>query len=176
MVKKITTPLNQTEIAQLKAGDEVLISGIIYTGRDAAHKRLAEMLEKKEPWPVDFSNQIIYYVGPTPATQGRPIGSAGPTTSDRMDGFTPMMLESGLKGMIGKGPRSQTVKESIVKHKAIYFAAIGGAGALLSKCITTAEVVAFADLGTEAIHKLTVKDFPVVVINDIHGHDVYNER
>jgi len=176
MLKKITTPLDQIELDKLKAGEEVLISGIIYTGRDAAHKRLAEMLEKKEPWPVDFTNQIIYYVGPTPATQGRPIGSAGPTTSDRMDGFTPMMLEAGLKGMIGKGPRSQTVKEAIVKHQAVYFAAIGGAGALLSKCITSAEVVAFADLGTEAIHKLTVKDFPVVVINDIQGNDLYRER
>ena len=176
MIKKITTPLEQIELDKLKAGEEVLISGIIYTGRDAAHKRLAEMLEKKEPWPVDFTNQIIYYVGPTPATQGRPIGSAGPTTSDRMDGFTPMMLEAGLKGMIGKGPRSQTVKEAIVKHQAVYFAAIGGAGALLSKCITSAEVVAFADLGTEAIHKLTVKDFPVVVINDIQGNDLYRER
>lgn len=176
MSRKINTPLTAAVIAELKTGEEILLSGTIYTARDAAHKRLSEMLTKKEPWPVDLKDQIIYYVGPTPATQGRPIGSAGPTTSDRMDNFTPMMLEAGLKGVIGKGPRSQTVKESLVQHQAVYFAAIGGAGALLSKCITSAEVVAFPDLGTEAIHKLTVKDFPVIVINDIYGHDLYTER
>lgn len=176
MSRKINTPLTAAVIAELKTGEEILLSGTIYTARDAAHKRLSEMLTKKEPWPVDLKDQIIYYVGPTPATQGRPIGSAGPTTSDRMDNFTPMMLKAGLKGVIGKGPRSQTVKESLVQHQAVYFAAIGGAGALLSKCITSAEVVAFPDLGTEAIHKLTVKDFPVIVINDIYGHDLYTER
>lgn len=176
MVIHIKTPLTSVVIAGLKSGDEVLISGVIYTGRDAAHKRLAELAQQKAPWPIDLKDQMIYYVGPTPATQGRPIGSAGPTTSDRMDSLTPMMLEHGLKGIIGKGPRSTFVKEELKKHQAVYFAAIGGAGALLSKCITRAEVVAFPELGTEAIHKLTVKDFPVVVINDILGHDLYAER
>lgn len=173
---KISLPLTEKTISSLKSGAEVLLSGIIYTARDAAHKRFAELIAAGKPLPIDINNQILYYVGPTPAPKGKPIGSAGPTTSDRMDAFTPLLLEHGLKGMIGKGPRAQAVKDSIVKNKAVYFAAIGGAGALLSQCITAAEVIAFPELGTEAMHKLTIKDFPVIVINDIYGNDLYQQR
>ncbi len=171
--KKASIPLDDKTARSLKAGDRVLFSGIIYTGRDAAHKRLVEMLDRGEALPVDLSGQIIYYVGPCPAKPGTVIGSAGPTTSGRMDAYTPRLLDRGLKGMIGKGLRSKAVVESIVKNGAVYFAAIGGAGALLAKAIKKAEVVAFADLGPEAIYRLTVVDFPVTVVIDSTGADLY---
>lgn len=174
-MKTIKLPLKDADIADLKAGEQVFLSGIIYTGRDAAHKRMTETLDKGEKLPIDISGQVIYYVGPTPARPGQVIGSAGPTTSSRMDIYTPKLLEAGLKGMIGKGKRSPEVKEAIKKHKAIYFAAAGGAGAILSKKIRKAEVVAYADLGPEAIYRLEVEDFPVIVINDIFGNDLYEE-
>jgi fumarate hydratase subunit beta len=172
MAKKVTTPLNDKTIMSLNAGDEVLISGTIYTARDAAHKRLT--LDIKH-LPLDLKGQIIYYCGPTPAMPGRPVGSAGPTTSGRMDGFTGPMLKAGLKGMIGKGPRSKETRELIKRHKAVYFVAAGGAGALLAGHITSSEVVAFPDLGPEAIHKFEVLDFPVIVANDIKGRDIFEE-
>ncbi len=172
-VKKITTPLTEEILKDLKAGDNVLISGIIYTGRDAAHKRLVELIEKGEDLPFDINGQIIYYVGPTPPKPGQVIGSAGPTTSYRMDKYAPILIEKGLKGMIGKGTRGENVKEAMKKYKAVYFAAIGGAGALIAKCIKKAEVIAYEDLGPEAVRKLEVEDFPVVVVNDIYGNDLY---
>ncbi|MDA8101052.1 MAG: Fe-S-containing hydro-lyase [Nitrospiraceae bacterium] len=172
-VIKITTPLSADVIAQLKAGDRVLLSGVIYTGRDMAHKYMVEGHKKGESFPFDLTGQVLYYTGPTPAPPGRPIGSAGPTTSYRMDKFSPYLLERGLKGMIGKGPRGPEVKEAIRKHGAIYFAAIGGAGALISKAITKAEIIAYPELGTEAVMRLEVKDFPVIVVNDIYGGDLY---
>lgn len=174
-MKKLKVPFSGTDIANLKTGEQVSLSGVIYTARDAAHKRMIEALEKGEPLPIDIRGQVIYYVGPTPAKPGQVIGSAGPTTSSRMDVYTPMLLEAGLKGMIGKGKRSPEVKEAIKKHKAIYFAAAGGAGALLSKRIKKAEVVAYEDLGPEAIYRLEVEDFPVVVVNDIYGNDLYEK-
>jgi fumarate hydratase subunit beta len=161
-------------VGGLEAGDRVLISGIIYTGRDAAHKRLAEMMEKGEELPLDLRGQVIYYVGPCPAKPGKVIGSAGPTTSGRMDSYTPLLLDNGLKGMIGKGIRSEEVIRSIVKNRAVYFAAIGGAGALLAQAIKEAEVVAFEDLGPEAVYRLRVKDFPAVVVIDKQGNNLYN--
>ena len=170
---KITPPLTDEVIMKLKAGDRVVITGVIYTGRDMAHKYMVEGHRKGQPPPVDFSGQILYYTGPTPAAPGRVIGSAGPTTSYRMDKYTPYLLERGLKGMIGKGPRSQEVKDAIRKYKAVYFAAIGGAGALISKTIRKAEVVAYPELGTEAVMRLEVEDFPAVVVNDVHGEDLY---
>ena len=170
---KITTPLTSKDIETLSTGDEVLINGIIYTGRDAAHKKLFELLEKNERLPVDLKGQIIYYVGPTPAKPGRVIGSAGPTTSGRMDKYAPRLLEYGLKGMIGKGLRSKEVQEAIVRNKAVYFAAIGGAGALLSKTIVKSEVVAYPELGPEAIYRLEVVDFPAVVVIDAKGQNLY---
>ena len=170
---KLTTPLKDTDIEQLKAGDTVKISGTIYTARDAAHARLVKLLEEGKELPFDPKGQIIYYVGPTPAKPGNAIGSAGPTTSYRMDSFAPKLIEVGLKGMIGKGARSEEVKESIKKHKAIYFAAVGGAAALIAKSITKAEVIAYDDLGSEAIRKMEVVDFPAIVINDIYGNDLY---
>jgi len=174
-MKKLKVPLSDTDIAGLKSGDHVLLTGIIYTARDAAHKRMVEALDRGEPLPIDIKGQVIYYVGPTPAKPGHVIGSAGPTTSSRMDAYTPRLLEAGLKGMIGKGKRSQEIKEAIKKHKAMYSAAAGGAGALLSKRIKRAEVVAYEDLGPEAIYRLEVEDFPVVVVNDIYGNDLYEE-
>ena len=155
------------------AGDRVFLNGIIYTGRDAAHKRLAELIEKGEELPMDIKNQTIYYVGPCPAKPGQVIGSAGPTTSGRMDSYAPLLMEHGLKGMIGKGIRNQQVVDSIIKYNAVYFAAIGGAGALLSEAIKEAEVIAFPDLGAEAIYKLRVENFPVIVIIDNKGNDLY---
>ena len=172
MPKKITTPLTDNAIKPLKAGDEVLISGTIYTARDAAHKRL--VLDIKHP-PLDIKGQIIYYCGPTPAMPGRPVGSAGPTTSGRMDGFTGPMLKVGIKGMIGKGPRSKETRELIKKHKAVYFVAAGGAGALLAQHIKSSQIVAFPDLGPEAIYKFEVVDLPVIVANDIKGRDIFEE-
>lgn len=148
-------------------------SGVLYTARDAAHKRLYESLEKNEELPIELKDTVIYYLGPTPAREGHVIGSAGPTTSSRMDKYTPALLEQGISGVIGKGRRSEEVKRSLAKNGAVYFAAIGGAGALLSKCITSAEVVAYEDLGTEAIRKLTVENLPVVVIVDAEGNDYY---
>jgi fumarate hydratase subunit beta len=170
---KIQSPLTDDVIMKLKAGDHVLITGVIYTGRDMAHKYLVEGHRKGEKLPFDIKGQILYYTGPTPAPPGRPIGSAGPTTSYRMDKYTPYLLEQGLKGMIGKGPRGQEVKDAIIKHKAVYFAAIGGAGALISKAIRKAELIAYPELGTEAVMQLEVENFPAVVVNDVYGGDLY---
>jgi len=170
---KIQPPLRDDIIEKLKAGDRVVITGTIYTARDMAHKYMVEGHIKGEKMPFDVKGQIIYYTGPTPAPPGKPIGSAGPTTSYRLDKYTPTLLELGLKGMIGKGPRGQEVKDAIKKHKAVYFAAIGGAGALISKTIRKAEVIAYPELGTEAIMRLEVENFPAVVVNDVHGADLY---
>ncbi len=169
----LTPPLTDDVIMKLKAGDRVVITGVIYTGRDMAHKYMIEGHKKGETLPFDLKGQILYYTGPTPAAPGQAIGSAGPTTSYRMDKYTPTLLELGLKGMIGKGPRGQEVKDAIKKHKAVYFAAIGGAGALISKTIRKAEVIAYPELGTEAVMRLEVEDFPAVVVNDVHGADLY---
>ncbi|HQB64041.1 MAG TPA: Fe-S-containing hydro-lyase [Sedimentibacter sp.] len=173
MEKIINMPLTEEIVNDLKAGDRVLLNGIIYTGRDAAHKRLVELIQKGEDLPMDIKNQTIYYVGPCPAKPGQVIGSAGPTTSERMDSYAPLLMEHGLKGMIGKGLRSQQVVDSIIKNNAVYFAAIGGAGALLAEAIKEAEVIAFPDLGAEAIYKLRVENFPVTVIIDNKGNDLY---
>ncbi|MDY0257543.1 Fe-S-containing hydro-lyase [Gudongella oleilytica] len=173
MAKIINTPLTDETAKTLRAGDRVLLNGIIYTGRDAAHKRLVEMLDKGEELPMDIKDQTIYYVGPCPAKPGQAIGSAGPTTSGRMDAYTPQLMDAGLKGMIGKGLRSKAVVDSIIKHNGVYFAAIGGAGALLAEAIKEAEVIAFPDLGAEAIYKLRVENFPVTVIIDSEGNDLY---
>ena len=171
----ITTPIENDTITNLNIGDSVLISGIIYVARDAAHKRMQEMLDKNIELPFELKNNIIYYMGPSPAREGRPIGSAGPTTSGRMDKYAPTLLDLGLKGMIGKGKRNQEVKDAVIRNKAIYFAAIGGVGALLSKAIQKSEVIAFEDLGAEAILKLEVKDFPVIVVMDSEGNDLYEK-
>ena len=170
---KISPPLTDDVIVKLKAGDRVLITGVIYTGRDMAHKYMVEGHQKGEKLPFDPKGQILYYTGPSPEPPGRAIGSSGPTTSYRMDKYTPSLLGLGLKGMIGKGPRGQEVKDAIKTHKAVYFAAIGGAGALISKAIRKAEVIAYPELGTEAVMRLEVEDFPVVVVNDVHGNDLY---
>jgi fumarate hydratase subunit beta len=175
MLKKITLPLTDKAFADLKAGDNVLLSGILYVARDAAHRRMIEALDRGEALPFDIRGQTLYYMGPSPAPPGRVIGSAGPTTSKRMDIYTPRLLAAGLKGMIGKGVRSDEVKKAIKKYKAIYFAAVGGAGALISKTIVKSEVIAYSELGPEAILRLEVKDFPVTVINDIYGGDLYIE-
>lgn len=173
MEKRISAPLRKEELVDLRAGDYVYMSGIIYSARDAAHKRLYEtMLDGKEI-PIDLTDNVIYYLGPTPAKEGQVIGSAGPTTSSRMDKYTPLLLDNGLNGMIGKGKRSKEVIDSIVKNKAVYFAAVGGAGALLSKCIIESEVIAYDDLGTEAIRKMRVEDFPVIVVIDSEGNNLY---
>ncbi|KQL48436.1 fumarate hydratase [Brevibacillus choshinensis] len=173
--KQLTLPLDQEQINGLRAGDRVELTGWMYTARDAAHKRMAESLQVGEELPVELVGQTIYYVGPTPAKPGQVIGSAGPTTSSRMDPYTPALLALGLKGMIGKGSRSETVKQAIVQSQAVYFAAIGGAGALIAKTIRAAEMVAYHDLGTEAIYRLEVERFPVIVINDIAGGDLYQQ-
>ena len=173
MSKQINTPLTKEIVNTLKAGDRVLLSGVIYTGRDAAHKRLVEMIEKGEKLPIELEDQMIYYVGPCPAKPGQAIGSAGPTTSGRMDDYSPVLLDKGLRGMIGKGLREQSVIDSIIKNNCIYFAAVGGAGALLAEAIIEAETAAFPDLGPEAVYKLTVKDFPVTVVIDNKGNDLY---
>lgn len=172
---KLKTPLQDSDLEKLKIGDKVLLTGVIYTGRDSAHKRLLELLEEGKELPIDIKGQVIYYVGPAPAKPGLVIGPAGPTTSYRMDPYTPLLLEHGLKGMIGKGNRGKDVVEAIKKYKAVYFAAVGGAAALISRSIKKAEVVAYEDLGTEAIRRLEVEDFPVVVANDVHGNDLYEE-
>ena len=173
MKKYIEAPLKSETIENLKAGDYVYISGTIYTARDAAHKRMDDALNNGEGLPFNIEENIIYYMGPSPAREGRVIGSAGPTTSTRMDKYTPRLLDMGLKGMIGKGKRQQTVLDSIIRNKAVYFAAVGGAGALLSKCIVESKVIAYDDLGTEAIRELKVKDFPVIVVVDSFGNNLY---
>ena len=175
MEKKIHAPLVSEEIKELRAGDYVYITGTVYTARDAAHKRMEEALNQGSPLPLDLKDNVIYYMGPSPARQGRPIGSAGPTTASRMDKYTPRLLDLGLKGMIGKGKRTPEVAEAIVRNQAVYFAAVGGAGALLSKCIVESQVIAYEDLGTEAIRKLTVKDFPAVVFIDSLGNNLYEQ-
>lgn len=172
---KLTLPLKEEDVEKLKIGDEVLLSGLIYSARDAAHKRMTDALDGGEPLPFDIKGQVIYYMGPSPAKPGQAIGSAGPTTSGRMDAFSPRLMEKGLKGMIGKGMRSPAVIEAIKKYKCLYFGATGGAGALLSKAIKKAKVIAFEDLGAEAVMELAVEDFPVIVINDIFGGDLYQE-
>jgi len=169
----LNTPLGDEEIESLRAGDRVLLSGTLYTARDAAHARLVELMRDGKPLPIDLSGQVIYYVGPTPTPPGNVIGSAGPTTAGRMDSWTPALLAAGLKGMIGKGQRSREVVEAIREHKAVYFAATGGAAALLAKRVVECEVVAWPDLGCEAIHRLEVRDLPVIVINDSKGNDLY---
>ena len=173
MTKKIHTPLTREAVRDLKAGDSCLITGVIYTARDAAHKRLCELLDKGQPLPVDMENAIIYFVGPTPAKPGQAIGSAGPTTSYRMDAYSPALIAAGQTGMIGKGKRGEEVIAAMKEHGAVYFGAIGGCGALLSKCIKKAEIVAYEDLGAEAIRRLEVEDFPVVVIIDSEGNNLY---
>jgi fumarate hydratase subunit beta len=172
---RLIPPLSDEVVASLKTGDRVLITGVIYTGRDAAHKRLVDLLDKGEDLPIPVQGEIIYFVGPAPAKPGKAIGSAGPTTSYRMDSYSPRLLAEGLKGMIGKGSRNAEVKAAIKEHKGIYFAATGGAGALLAQRIKKAEVVAYEDLGPEAIRRIEVEDFPAVVINDIHGGDLYEQ-
>ena len=175
MEKKITTPLTDQVIEDLRAGDKVLITGYIYTARDAAHKRMVETLERGESLPIDLTGQVIYYVGPTPPKEGQVIGSAGPTTAIRMDKYVEPLLKLGLKGMIGKGYRSPRVKELLREYKAVYFAAVGGVATLLQRHIKSSELIAYEDLGTEAIRKLYVEDFPVIVANDIYGNDLFEE-
>ena len=174
-MKNVTTPLTDEVQAELNTGDEVLLTGVMYTARDAAHRRIVESVNKGEQPPIDLRGQIIYYVGPTPPRPGEVIGSAGPTTAYRMDPFTPTMLELGVKACIGKGGRSKEVRDSFVSHKAVYFGAIGGSGALLSGSIKKVEVVAYEDLGTEAIRRLEVEDFPVIVVNDLYGNDLLEQ-
>ncbi len=173
MDRHISVPLTDEVAGSLRAGDYVYLTGVIYTARDAAHKRMYEALEQGKELPFDMRNNVIYYMGPSPAREGRPIGSAGPTTASRMDKYAPALLDLGLKGMIGKGKRNQAVKDAIVRNGAVYFAAVGGAGALLSRSIISSEVIAYDDLGTEAIRKLEVKDFPVTVVMDSVGNDLY---
>lgn len=169
----LTTPLTDADIEKLRAGDVVLLSGAIYSGRDAAHKRLMDLLDRGEPLPFELAGASIYYVGPSPAPPGRPIGSAGPTTSYRMDAYAPRLHALGLKATIGKGKRSDAVKEALRAHRAVYLGATGGAGALLSKCIMASKVIAFDELGPEAVREMTVKDFPLLVINDAFGGELY---
>ena len=173
MDKYINAPISDEDAKSLHSGDYVYITGTIYTARDAAHKRMAEALEAGQPLPIDMNNNIIYYMGPSPAREGRPIGSAGPTTASRMDKYAPDLLDLGLKGMIGKGKRSQAVIDDIVRNGAVYFAAVGGAGAILSKCIKKSTVIAYDDLGTEAIRELDVENLPVVVVIDSEGNNLY---
>lgn len=172
---KIKAPLEQEEIKNLKAGDFVYITGTVYSARDAAHKRMDEALKEGRPLPIPLKDQVIYYLGPSPAREGQVIGSAGPTTAGRMDKYTPALLDLGLKGMIGKGKRSAAVRDAMIRNDAVYFAAIGGAGALLSKCIVASKIVAYEDLGTEAIRELQVKDFPAIVVMDAEGNSLYGD-
>lgn len=175
MAKKIALPLTDRTLDELRAGDDVLLSGVIYVARDAAHRRMIEALDQGQPLPFDVKGQTVYYMGPSPAKPGQVIGSAGPTTSGRMDIYAPRLIAEGLKGMIGKGMRSRTVKEAMKQHRAVYFAAIGGAGALISKKIKKSEVVAYGELGAEAVLRIEVEDFPAIVVNDIYGGDLYEE-
>ncbi len=173
-IKLIATPFTEEMARGLRAGDAVSLSGIILTGRDAAHRRMVELLDRGEALPVELRDQIIFYVGPTPAPPGRPIGSAGPTTAGRMDSYAPRIIaDCGLRGMIGKGARNAAVRDACRVYGAVYFGAIGGLGALLGDCITSAEIVAYPELGPEAIYRLTVRDFPLLVVNDCHGGDAY---
>ena len=172
---RITTPLSDAVIETLRAGDTIYITGNLYTGRDSAHKKLIDLIDEGKDLPIEVEGQLIYYVGPTPARPGKPIGSAGPTTSYRMDSFAPTLHRLGIKGTIGKGARNEEVKESLKKYKAVYLAAVGGAGALISKSIEEAEVIAYPELGPEAIRRVKVKDFPCIVINDMYGGDLYQE-
>jgi len=174
-VIKIKTPLTEDVLKELKAGDEVLLSGTIFTARDEAHKRLLELLRRNKKLPFDIKGAVIYYTGPTPAKPGQIIGSCGPTSSYRMDKYTPELLEHGLKATVGKGGRSKEIVAAMKKYKAVYFAAVGGAGVLISKCVKKSEIIAFADLGCEAVFRLDVKDFPLIVINDIYGNDLYQK-
>ena len=173
MDKHITVPMKKETVATLKAGDYVYLTGTVYTARDAAHKRMYEILQEGGELPIDIQGQVIYYMGPSPAREGRPIGSAGPTTASRMDKYAPQLLDLGLGAMIGKGKRSEQVKEAIVRNGSVYFAAVGGAGAILSKAIKKSEVIAYDDLGTEAIRKLYVEDFPAIVVIDSQGNNLY---
>jgi fumarate hydratase subunit beta len=173
---KIQLPLKDADLERLRAGDHVLLSGVIYTARDAAHRRMVAALEKGEPLPFDVRGQVIYYVGPTPARPGRVIGSAGPTTSMRLDPYTPALLKAGLKGIIGKGARGPAVREALKKHKAVYFLAVGGTGALLSQRIKKVDIIAYEDLGTEAVRRMEVEDFPAIVVNDTCGNDLLEAR
>ena len=173
MDRHIETPLKKEDIENLNSGDYVYITGTVYVARDAAHKRMTEALEQGQELPFDIKDQTIYYMGPSPAREGRPIGSAGPTTASRMDKYAPRLMDLGQTGMIGKGRRTKEVAEAMARNKVTYFAAVGGAGALLSKCITSSEVIAYDDLGTEAVRKLTVSDFPVIVVMDCHGGSLY---
>jgi fumarate hydratase subunit beta len=175
MSKKVMLPLTDEVLKDLKTGDNLLLTGVIYTARDAVHKRIVEALDQGKPLPFDIIGATIYYMGPTPARLGRTIGSAGPTTSERMDAYAPRLIAAGLKGMIGKGSRSKAVKDAMVKYKAVYLGAIGGAGALISRSIKKAEVIAYEELGAEALYLLEVEDFFVTVVNDIHGGDLYEE-
>ena len=172
---KITSPMSADVIESLKAGDQVLISGVIYVGRDAAHKRLVEALDRGDKLPFDLKGQTIYYMGPSPTKPGHVIGSAGPTTSGRMDAYTPRLLAAGLKAMIGKGLRTEAVRKAIREHKAVYFAAVGGAAALIARTIVKSDIIAYEELGPEAILRLEVKDFPAIVIDDVHGDDLYQQ-
>ena len=172
---KLTTPLSDEDVSKLKSGDIVYLSGVMYTARDAAHKRLVDLILSGEELPFDVKGTVIYYVGPTPPKPGNPIGSAGPTTSYRMDPYAPILIEHGLKGMIGKGKRNEAVKEACKKYKAVYFGATGGAAALIAKAIKKAEVIAYPELGPEAVRRIEVEDFPVVVVNDTYGNDLYEE-
>lgn len=172
---KLTTPLTDEDVSKLEIGDTVLLSGSIYTARDAAHKRLVDLIEQNKELPIELKGQVMYYVGPAPAPPGKPIGSAGPTTSYRVDPLTPQLLERGMKASIGKGPRGKEVIESMKKNKAVYLAAVGGAAALIAKSIKKAEIIAYEDLGAEAIRKLEVEDFPCIVANDVRGNDLYQK-
>ena len=173
MDRHIQTPLKKEDIENLNSGDYVYITGTVYVARDAAHKRMDDLLKEGKELPIDLKDNIIYYMGPSPAREGRPIGSAGPTTASRMDKYAPKLLDLGLKGMIGKGKRTEQVKDAIVRNGCVYFAAVGGAGALLSKAIASSEIIAYEDLGAEAIRKLEVKDFPVIVVIDKNGNNLY---
>lgn len=174
-VKEIRVPLSDADVESLSAGDRVRISGVVYTGRDAAHGRLMQLIEAGQPLPIDVRGQILYYTGPSPARPGAIVGSIGPTTGGRMDKYTPALLELGLKATIGKGARSQAVRDAMKKHRAVYFGAIGGAGAVLSRFVKKLEIVAYEDLGTEAIRRLEVEGFPAIVIDDCQGRDLYEE-
>jgi len=174
-ILRLQTPLRDEDVEALRIGQKVLLSGVVYTARDAAHRRMMDLIEAGKPLPIDIKGQVIYYVGPAPAKPGRPIGSAGPTTSYRMDVYSPKLLELGLKGMIGKGKRSKEVIDALVRYKGVYFGATGGAGALLARSVLEAEVVAYEDLGPEAIRRLVVRDLPLIVVNDVLGQDLYEE-
>lgn len=174
-MKSLQIPLTDAAIADLRAGDQVTLTGVLFTGRDAAHKRFADALARGESLPLDLAGQVLYYVGPSPARPGMVIGAAGPTTAGRMDSYMPRLLALGLKATVGKGRRSQAVREALQTHRAVYFGAIGGLGAVLGQCIKAVSIVAYADLGTEAVHRMEVEDFPVVVVNDIYGGDLYDQ-